>query len=115
MLPIVLRPAVILICCVALWPFHAESCLALCSHVVVVQSCLALRSPRLGKRELVYVLLMLLFVYFAYIKFCPFSLALQSWCQGLAATCVCGTPWTFLLTLWLEKLMLRKNDIIIVN
>ena len=76
MLPIVLRPGVILNSCVALWPFHVESCLALCSHVVVFQSCLALWSPRLGKRELVYVLLMQLFVYFAYIKFCPFSLAL---------------------------------------
>ena len=21
----------------------------------------------------------------------------SSWCQGLAAACVCGTPWTFLL------------------
>ena len=40
MLQTVLRPAVILICCVALWPFHVESCLALCSHVVGFQSCL---------------------------------------------------------------------------
>ena len=76
MLPTVLRPAVILICSVALWPFHVESCLALCSHVVGFQFCLALWSPRLGKRELVYVLLVQLFVYCAYIKFYPFSLAL---------------------------------------
>ena len=76
MLPTVLRSAVILICCVALWPFHVESCLALCSNFVVFQSCLALWSPRLGKRELVYVLPVLLFVHFAYIKFCHFILAL---------------------------------------
>ena len=50
MLPTVVRPGVILICYVALWPFHVESCLALCSHVVVCQSCLALWSSRLGKR-----------------------------------------------------------------
>ena len=37
--------------------FHAESCLALCS--CVFQSCLTLLSPRLRKRELVYVLLVL--------------------------------------------------------
>ena len=63
------RPGVIPVCCVAFWPFHVESCLALCSHVVIIQSCLALWSSRLGKRELVYALLVLLFVYFAYVKF----------------------------------------------
>ena len=78
MLPTFQRPGVIPICCVAFWPFHIESCLALCSHVVVIQPCLALWSPRLRKRELVYVLLVLLFVYFAYVKFCLFSLALDA-------------------------------------
>ena len=54
------------------------------------QSCLAFWSPRLEKRELVYVLLVLctrLFLSF-------FS---SFWCQGLAATCDCGTPLTLLL------------------
>ena len=51
------------------------SCLALC-FCVFFQSCLALWSPRLGKRKLVYVLLVDLFVYFAHINFCPFSLPL---------------------------------------
>ena len=50
--------------------FHVESCLALCSRVF--QSRLALWSPRLGKA--VYVLLEHLFVYFACVNFCPFSL-----------------------------------------
>ena len=78
MLPTFQRPGIIPICCVALWPFHVESCLALCSHVIVIQSCLALWSPPLGKRELVYMLLVLLFVYFAYVILCPFSLALDA-------------------------------------
>ena len=107
MLPIVLRPGVILICCVALWPFHVESCLALCSHVVVFQFCLALWSPRLGKRELVYVLLMLLFVYFAYIKFCPFSLALGA--RGWLRLVFVALLWTFLLTLLARKAYVKKK------
>ena len=54
-----------------------ESCLALCSHVGFFQSCLALRLPRLGKRELVDVLRMHLFVHFPpRVSFCPFSLPL---------------------------------------
>ena len=46
MLQTVLRPAVILICCVALVPFHVESCLALCSHVVGFQSCLGKKKKK---------------------------------------------------------------------
>ena len=103
MLPTVLRPAVILICSVALWPFHVESCPALCSHVVGFQFCLALWSPRLGNRELVYVLLcatvcLLCMSFFS----CP-------WCQWLAATCACGTPWTFLLMLLSRKAYIKKK------
>ena len=79
MLPTFQRPGVIPVCCVALWPFHVESCLALCSHVVVFQTWLALWSRRLGKRELGYVLLVLLFVYFAYVNFFPFSLDARDW------------------------------------
>ena len=41
-----------------------------------VESCLALWSPRLGKRELVYVLLVHMFVYFAGVNVCHFSLPL---------------------------------------
>ena len=49
---------------------------------------LALLSHRLWKRELVYVLLVHLFVNFARLNLCP-------WYQGLAAACDCDTPWTF--------------------
>ena len=48
--------------------------------------------PRLGKRELVYELLVHLFVYIARVK----SFFSSSWCKGLDAACDCGTPWTFL-------------------
>ena len=46
-----------------------------------LQSCLALWSPRLGKKELVYVLLALLFVSFERFKFCPYSfpLGVRDW------------------------------------
>ena len=52
------------------------------------------RSP-LGKRELVCVLLVHLFVCFIRVSFVIFLFLLVS---GLAAVCECGTPWTFLLT-----------------
>ena len=41
-----------------------------------IKSYLALSSPRLGKRELVYVLFMHLFLYFERVNFCLFSLPL---------------------------------------
>ena len=81
------------------WPFHDEFCLALCSRVFFCfflfffQSYLALSSPRLRKRELAYVLLVLMFVYFARYVSSFFSVSL---CQGLAAACTCGTPGTLL-------------------
>ena len=46
---------------------------------------LVLRLPRLGKRELILVLFVYLFV------------SSSSWDLGRAAVCDCGTPWTFLL------------------
>ena len=51
------------------------------SHVLLFvlmffESCLAFWSPHLGKRGLVYVLLVLVFVYFAHVQLCPFSLPL---------------------------------------
>ena len=43
---------------------------------VLVLSCLAISSPPLEKTELVYVLFVHLFVYFARVNFCSFSLPL---------------------------------------
>ena len=53
---------------------------------------LALRLPRLGKRELILVL-------FVRCSICAFFLSVSSssWCLGRALVCDCGTPWTFLL------------------
>ena len=69
------------------------SCLALCFCVFFsVLFSIVITSLGLGKRKLVCMLLMHLFVYFAHINFCPFS---SSWCQGLTAACDCGTSWTF--------------------
>ena len=64
---------------------------------------LALRLPRLGKRELILVLFVRLF------DLCLFGLSVSSssWCLGRAA--VCGTPWTFLL----KKLNMGKNESLI--
>ena len=59
-------------------------------------------SPRLGKRELVFVLLVHLFV----CLFCPcmfLSFFSSSWCRGLAAVCDCGIPWTFLLPFFVNR------------
>ena len=57
------------------------SYLALCSHVF--QSCLPLCSPRLGKKELVYMLLVHLIDYLACVTFGHFFTS--SWCQALPA------------------------------
>ena len=54
---------------------------------------LALRLPRLGKRELI-----LVFLYVCSICAClDLTVFSSSWCLGRAAVCDCGTPWTFLL------------------
>ena len=51
---------------------------------------LALRLPRLGKREC--------FSYVCSICAClVLSVSTSFWCLGRAAACDCGTPWTFLL------------------
>ena len=50
--------------------------LSLALLFVLALSCLALWLSRSGKRELVYVLFVHLFVYFARVNFCPFSLPL---------------------------------------
>ena len=55
---------------------HVYSCLALCPRISSVL--LALWSPRLGKREVVYVLLVHLFVYFARVNLAFFRFLLVS-------------------------------------
>ena len=81
---------------VALWfilrgdLFYVLPCviLFLCFSVL-----LALRLPRLGKRELILVLFIRLF------DLCLFGLSVSSssWCLGRGAVCDCGIPWIFLL------------------
>ena len=76
--------------CVALWfTLRGASCFKVlfCSLSSRFFILLALRSPRLGKRELVYVLLVRLFVC---VSFCRFLFS-SSLCRGLAAVCDCGT------------------------
>ena len=68
------------------------------SCLVLFSVLLALRLPRLGKRELVLVL----FIYVCSICAClVLSVSYSSWCLGRAAVCDCDTSWTFLLTLFL--------------
>ena len=98
---------------VALWfilrgdLFYVLPCviLFLCFSVL-----LALRLPRLGKRELILVL------FVRSICAClDLSVSSSSWCLGRAAVCDCGTPWTFLLpfsptilhSTRLEKVLIR--------
>ena len=50
----------------------------------------------LGKRELVFVLIVHLFVSYAHVNLCHFFSS--SWCRGLAAASACGSSWTFLFT-----------------
>ena len=68
--------------------------LFLCFSVLLV-----LRLPRLGKRELILVLFVRLFV-----SAClDLSVSSSSWGLGRAAVCDCCTPWTFLLPFLLLK------------
>ena len=48
----------------------------------------------LGKRELVFMLIVHLFVSYAHVNLCHFFSS--SWCRGLAAASACGSSWTFL-------------------
>ena len=87
-------PVLVLLLFVALWfilrgdLFYVLPCviLFLCFSVL-----LALRLPRLGKRDLILVLFIRLF------DLCLFGFVCFSWCLGRAAVCDCGMPWTFLL------------------
>ena len=67
-------PVLLFLFCVALWFILRGGGGASC--LVLPCSLLALWSPRLGKRELEYVFLVHLCVYFACVNFCPFSLHL---------------------------------------
>ena len=80
----------LILCNIALWLLlRLVSCLALpklnwCAELIILFSCiisvlLALWSPLFGKKELVYVLLVYLFVYFARGKFCLFLFSLCVW------------------------------------
>ena len=54
---------------------------------------LALRLPRLGKRELI----LALFVCLLDLILFGFVGSSSAWCLERAAVCNCGTPWTFIL------------------
>ena len=91
----VVVPVLFLFCVALLFILRGASCLKVfpCSLSLCFFILLALWSPRLGKRVLVCVLLVHLFVLSVFFSY--------SWCRGLAAVCDCGTPWTFLLIfLW---------------
>ena len=91
--------SVLVLLFVALWfilrgdLFYVLPCviLFLCFSVL-----LALRLPRLGKRELIVVLFVRLF------DLCLFGFvgSSSSWGLERAAVCNCGTPWTFFLSLF---------------
>ena len=70
----------------------------------------------LAKRELVFVLIVHLFVSYAHVNLCRFFSS--SWCQGLAATSACGYSWTFLFTFNIAenaKQMSIRKCLLIVN
>ena len=86
---------VLLFLFVALW-FILRSDLFYVLPCVILFLCfsvlLALRLPRLGKRELILVL------FVRSICTClDLSVSSSSWCLGRAVVYDCGTPWTFLL------------------
>ena len=85
---------VIFLLFVALWCilrgdlFYVLPCIILFLRFTVL---LALRLPRLDKRELVLVL-----SYICWTRAClVLTVSSSSWCLGRAAVCDCGTPWTF--------------------
>ena len=66
--------------------FHVESCLALCSRFCLFFSHFRSSSPRLGKRELVYVLLVHLFVYSARVNSPSLPLGDGAWLRLVILT-----------------------------
>ena len=67
--------------------------IAFCYFVLVFSLLLALRLPRLEKRELILVHFVRLFDF----RLVVFAFSPSSSCLGRAAACDFGTPWTFLL------------------
>ena len=76
-------------------------CLTLCFVLVFFSLFLALRLPRLGKRELILVLFVRLFG----LRLFGFAVFSSSWCLGRAAVGDCCTPWTFLLPFFVCHLL----------
>ena len=77
----------------ALWfILRGDLFFVLCYLVLVFSVLLALRLPRLGKRELILVRIVCLFD----LRLFGLSVSSSSWCLGRAAACDCDTPWTFL-------------------
>ena len=72
-------------------------CLTLCYFVLVFFDLIALRLPRLGKRELILVFFVCLFD----LRLFGFVCFLFLLYLGRAAVCDCSTPWTFLLPFFL--------------
>ena len=91
---VVLPVLFLILCSFVIYTTGRLMFLSLCPRSPFV---LAFWSPRLGKRELICVLLVHLFVCFARVFLFFFS---SSWCRGLAAVCDCGILWTVLLTLF---------------
>ena len=85
----------------------------MCQFVLVFLVLLVLRLPRLGKREPILVLFVRLFDLCLF-GFVGFLFLLVS---GRAVVCDCGTPWTFLLPLFLktEILLLQQKQMSIEN
>ena len=55
-----------------------------------------IKNCSVGKRELVFVPIVHLFVGYAHVNLCHFFSS--SWCRGLAAASASGSSWTFLYT-----------------
>ena len=93
-------------CKVALWfTLRGASCLL---FFPVFSSILI---TLVGEGELVFVLLVHLFVSYAHVNLCPFLSSF--WCQGLAATSDCGTLWTFLITFFHCIYIIRSKQFVL--
>ena len=83
-------------------------CLALCYFVLVFFFLLALRLPRLGKRELILVLFVRLFDLRLFGFVCFLFLLVSD--LGRAAICDCGTHWAFLLSFSFVMTLSTRSD-----
>ena len=92
-------------CKVALWfTLRGASCLLFFPVLFSILITLV------GEGELVFVLLVHLFVSYAHVNLCPFFSSF--WCQGLAATSDCGTLWTFLITFFHCIYIIRSKQFV---